>query len=575
MSKTEKGQDEKPRQLPARRGFSVSCRGKTLLSRVDPIGQAERAADAAPVMSRTLYFCPSPLYGYGLSRLLSRISGDSAVLCVETDENLMALSLAVPDAPWKDHPSLKLVRTVSAGALCAFLRKTWGGRRFRRVTVLRFSGGWQLAPEVYDSLAAALRQDMAVDWANAMTLVKLGRRFIRNTIRNLPRIPCSRPLSGLRFGNAPALVLGAGPSLDRLLEGLSAAFGGPPGIHERPFRIICVDTALESLKEWGVKPDLAVALESQHWNLRDFAGLGSWEVPVAMDLSALPATGETLGADPRFFATPWAPLRIFDRLEEAGLLPETFPPLGSVGLTAVALARRLCGGPIVLGGLDFAFTDRAFHARGTPGHREGLRHQTRLSGLINAAAAYRMGVVPARAKNGEPVRTDPALRGYRDLFEREFAGESRFRDIAGPGLHLGIRTLPLEEALALLGTVPSPGDAETRNSGEMCEGTYEKMSEETRRDVLQGFIRREREALAELRDILTGAAGTSKDRLEEHLDDADYLWTHFPECAGAEGRRPPAEDISFLKRVRTELDTFIGLWDRAAAELTGGTNRRN
>ncbi|MDR2071322.1 MAG: DUF115 domain-containing protein [Treponema sp.] len=559
MSGTEGGQDEKPRQLSARQGFSVFYRGKILLSRIDPIGQAERAAEAAPVMNRTLYFCPSPLYGYGLSRLLNRISGDSAVLCVETDENLMALSLAVPDAPWKENPSLRLVRTADTEALCTFVRRTWGSRRFRRVTILRFSGGWQLAPKVYDALAGALREDIAVDWANAMTTVKLGRCFIRNVLRNLPRIPRSRPLGDLCFGNAPTLVLGAGPSLDRVLEGLSAAFGDLSGAR-RPFRIICVDTALEALKERDIKPDLVAALESQHWNLRDFIGLGSWEVPVAMDLSALPATGETLGADPRLFVTPWAPLRIFDRLEDAGLLPEAFPPLGSVGLTAAALARRLCGGPIVLGGLDFAFTDWAFHARGTPGHRERLRRQTRLSGLINATAAYRAGVVPAAAKDGTPVRTDPAMRGYRDLFEREFAGDNRFCDITGPGLPLGIKNLPLGEALALLGTAPAsfPGDGETRAPGETCGGAWE----ETRGDILQAFIRREREALGELRDILTGAAGVPEAQLEKRLDDADYLWGHFPECAGAEGRRPPGGDLSFLKRVRAEIDPFISLWER-------------
>jgi hypothetical protein len=550
-------QDEKPRRLEARRGFSVFYRGKTLLSLVDPIGRAERLADAAPVMSRTLYFCPSPLYGYGLSRLLGRISGDSAVLCVEADESLMALSLAAPEAPWEGNPSLRLVRTADAAALCAFARKTWGGRRFRRVTVLRLSGGWQIAPGVYDALAGALRQDIAVDWANAMTVVALGRRFIRNTIRNLPLIPRSRPLGSLHFGDVPALVLGAGPSLDPILDGLSAAFGDLSGTQTRPFRIICVDTALEALKERDITPDLAVVLESQHWNLRDFIGLGSWELPAAMDLSALPATSEAFGAKTSLFVTPWAPLSIFDRLQEAGLLPEVFPPLGSVGLTAAALARRLVSGPIVLGGLDFAFTDCAFHARATPGHRERLRQQTRLSPLINAAAAFRRGVIPAAAKNGAPVRTDPAMKGYRDLFEREFAGESRFRDIAGPGLHLGIETLSLDEALAVLGTAPAPlHGAEALEHGDG--------GGETRRASLEAFIRRERDALVSLRDILTGAAPAAQ--LEERLDDADYLWAHFPECAGAEGRRPPASDISFLKRVRVEIDSFIDLWEHLLSE---------
>ena len=211
-------------------------------------------------MDRTLYFCPSPLYGYGISRLLSRIRGDSAVLCVEADESLMAVSLAAPETPWTGNPRLALARTADAVALCAFTRETWGSRRFRRVTVLRLSGGWRLTPDVYDALAGALRQDIAVDWANALTVIKLGRCFIHNTIRNLPRIPRSRPLGSLSFGNAPALVLGAGPSLDCVLDGLTAAFGDLSGTQGRPFRIICVDTALAALKERDIKPDLAAAL---------------------------------------------------------------------------------------------------------------------------------------------------------------------------------------------------------------------------------------------------------------------------------------------------------------------------
>jgi hypothetical protein len=296
--------------------------------------------------------------------------GDSAVLCVETDENLMALSLAAPEA-WWGMPRVRLVRTIYAAALCTFVRETWGGRRFRRVTVLRLSGGWQLAPQVYDALADALRRDITVDWGNAMTVIKLGRRYIRNVIRNLPRIPLSPPLEALRFGKAP---------------------------------------------------------------------------------------------------------------------------------------------------------------------------------------------VPAAAKNNEPVRTDPALKGYRDLFEREFSGggfsrESRFRDINGPGLPLGLKSLSLEEAIAALrdrgpGLPESPAGKAPRPRAEAAA-------------VMRDFILRERDALANLREILSGSVPLAAARLETRLDEADYLWAHFPECAGAEGRRPGAGDISFLKRVRVEIEPFLELWDLA------------
>jgi hypothetical protein len=85
---------------------------------------------------------------------------------------------------------------------------------------------------------------------------------------------------------------------------------------------------------------------------------------------------------------------------------------------------------------------------------------------------------------------------------------------------------------------------------------------------MEGFLRRERETLAELRGILTGRAGSA--RLETLLDECDYLWAHFPDCAETGGRRPGADDISFLKRVRFEIDPFLKLWDLAICRISRG-----
>jgi hypothetical protein len=557
--------DEMPRRIEARRGFSVFYRGKTLLSLIDPIAQGERLAGSVSQKSRTLYFCPSPLYGYGLSKLLEGLHADSAVLCVEADEKLMALSLAAMEKAPRNHPQLRLIRTWDAAALCAFVRETWGSRTFRRIETVRLSGGWQLNAPCYDALAAALRRDIAIAWGNAMTLVKLGRLYIKNALRNLALIPGAPTLRDLSFGGRPVLVLGAGPSLDGVLEGLQSAFGeGLKDPLTRPFAIICVDTGLSALAARNIKPDLVAALESQHWNLRDFIGAGSWEVPVAMDLSALPATREVLGGRVFLFVTPWAPLRLFDRLKEAGLLPEALPPLGSVGLTAVALALRTSSGPVITGGIDFSFTQDRFHARNTPGHLEGLRRHNRLRGLITAAA-FRPGVFTARSKSGEPVLCDPAMKNYRELFEQEFSREERLADITGTGLPLGIGTLSPEAAFTRL--------QDTRKTAAegappaFAAGTREQAEE--RRRTLETLVRRERESLITLRDILTGKGSAPPEDLEKLLDAADYLWAHFPECAGTGGRRPPGTDISFLKRVRTEIDPFIGIFDHLLRDLSG------
>jgi hypothetical protein len=530
---------------------------------------------------------------------------------VETDEKLMALSLESMETSLRDHPRFRLLRTGDALSLCTYVREAWGSRSFRRVEMLRLSGGWQLDPELYESLAAALRREIALDWGNAMTLVKLGRRYVRNALRNFALLPRAFPLSAVNFAADPVLVLGAGPSLDGILDGLEAFFAAlspseaalspagaalspaeaalspseaalspsgaalsPSGaalspetpteaapLRSRPFRIICVDTALSPLKERNIKPDLVVALESQHWNLRDFIGCGGWELPVAMDLSALPATAGFLGGQSCLFVTPWTPLSLFDRMRAAGLLPEMLPPLGSVGLTAVAAALRVSSGPIVIGGIDFSFTLDRFHARSSPGHLDRLGRQNRFLGLIGADTAFRRGVFTGTAKSGAPVRSDPAMQTYRDLFQQEFAGETRLWDIVGPGLPLGIQALSPEEAFALLSPAPRPP------AGEAHAGIAGKGRPPV--EAVEAFVLRERQTLVALRGLLSGEAAPGPESLDKLLDECDYLWAHFPECAGAGGRRPRGTELSFLKRVRVEIDPAIRILDLVLGELRG------
>ena len=558
-----------------RRGFS--WKGKTLLSGVDPDGKARRIAESISVKDRTLYLCPSPLYGYGLECLLERIAGfpNSALLCIEAEPELFALAQEHISAPLKSSPKLRLTDRCDAGTLCALLRQEWGPRFFRRVELVRLNGGWQLQQTLYDMLAESLRREIALDWGNAITLTKLGRRYIRNALRNLPLIPRCNSLEQLNFGGGPALVLGAGPSLDPFLDGLQSRFGALGLPQERPFRIICVDTCLTSLRERGITPDLAVILECQHWNLDDFAGLSGWNVPAALDLSALPRSGAVLSGGLFLFFTPWTTLKIFERLAAADLLPPRLPPLGSVGLSAAAIARRLTQGPIITAGLDFSFTPDSYHARSTPGHKSKLRRQTRFTGILNADAAFGAAVTGAVSKTGAAVLSTPAMRNYRDLFEREFGGMahngSRFYDIEGSGLPLGVNTLSPEAAFDMLSEERNLTTEYTEFHGEEIE-LVSKPPCTPWSINLEKFIKDEQNRLMRLRDMLTGAVAMDGDALAALIDECDYLWAHFPDYAGTDRRPDKAAlsggaALSFLNRLRVEIDPFLKLWELITPRL--------
>jgi hypothetical protein len=563
--------------LSGRRGFSWN--GKTLLSGVDPAGKANRITETIPVMDRTLYLCPSPLYGYGLERLLSRLEGfpHSAVLCIEAEPELFTLAREHLGETLNNNQKLRLTNRCSAGALCALLRQEWGPRFFRRIEQIRLNGGWQLYAQLYDTLANSLQKEIALDWGNAMTLTRLGRRYIRNALRNLPLIPRCPSLQTLSFGNAPTLVLGAGPSLDHTLDGLQSRFGHVLRLTaNRPFRIICVDTCLSALKERGIEPDLAIVLESQHWNLADFTGLCGWNVPSALDLSALPRSADVLAGGLFLFFTPWTALSIFERLESAGLIPARLPPLGSVGLSAVTIARRLTRGVIITAGLDFSFTLDSYHARSTPGHKSKLRRHNRFTGLLNADAAFGETVFTAVSKTGGPVLSNTALRHYRDLFEREFGAidDARFYDMSPDmmspdkviaGLPLGIEALSPQAAYDVL-----RGNA----AGGVSPRTDNAVNGEVLAGKLRDFIRDEQNRLTRLRDMLAGDTAMDYDTLVTLLDECNYLWAHFPDYAASTRRfdRAALEAgsgavISFLKRLRVEIEPFLKWWELSLAEI--------
>jgi hypothetical protein len=554
--------------------------GKTLLSGVDPVRRAEQTADAVSVRDYTLYFCPSVLYGYGLARLLSRLEKEapnSAILCVEGDGELFELTQkSIGGTSLAANRRLRITDIRDGALLCSFVREAWGPplqNAFRYLETVRFTGGWQLFPDMYNSLSDTLRRDIATGLSNTLTLAKLGRLYIRNALRNLSLIPRFPSLANLSFGSAPVLVLGAGTSLDETLDALAKRYPQTDNLN-RPFKIVCVDTCLGSLKERGIVPDLVVILESQHWNLRDFTGCYNWQVTFAVDLSALPQSALMLSGDGFMFMTPWTPLKIFERLKNAQMLPAVLPPLGSVGLTAVELTRRLTRGNIICAGLDFSFTSDKFHARGTPGHRALLNSHFRLRSIYNHAA-YGQSSAAAVSKNGLPVYTNPALKNYRALFEQEFGGDSRVFDIEGTGLPLGVKTLSMESALNLLVKVdpqiisqrhiiPTVRGTKITKEEKREEGRAKRKekSEERREnkgEILNLFINGERELLIELRGLLTGEAAADDERVNELVSECDYLWVHFPDYNAS--RRPAISDISFLKRLRTEIDPMLKLLD--------------
>jgi len=114
------------------------------------------------------------------------------------------------------------------------------------------------AQSFYYSVLTDIREEVRLDVFNAGTLVCRGPLWQFNTVKNLPHLvrhPGINAFEGV-FPDKPAIVVGAGPSLNRAL----------PLLKKRTdhFVIIATGTALIPLRKAGIRPDLVVAVDGSH-----------------------------------------------------------------------------------------------------------------------------------------------------------------------------------------------------------------------------------------------------------------------------------------------------------------------
>lgn len=293
--------------------------------------------------------------------------------------------------------------------------------------------------------------------ANAGAEAALAAPYLLNTIENLGIVAREADVAALAgaFTGVPAIVAAAGPSLDRVVEGIAAYAGRA--------LVIAVDTALRPLLAHGIAPHFAVAVDPSERNARH--------------LSALPAADATWlvaepGVDPRAFAAfagrtftfrvganppwPW--------LEAHGITRGTLAVWGSVLVSAIDLAIRLGARPIEIVGADLAYTGGQPYCRGTAFEEDWateVRWGSSLAAIWDRVAA-RPGAQTQPDAGGRPVPTLPHLVAFRDRLLQQIraAGDGIVNATGGGILHgAGVPMAPLG---ALVGLAPAPPDLRPR-----------------------------------------------------------------------------------------------------------------
>lgn len=530
--------DSKPLLVDTGRGFSIQYQGRWLYSQHDPARSPLAAVMATPMKQETLYVVPSPCLCHGLGILLEQLPESSAVLCIEAETRL--LTLAAPIITDK-FPGIMISTPRDAIATYRILEKKMTPVRFRRVIEISLSGGRALHHVEYDNTLAAIDADIQVRFRNRLALVRMGRLWTKNIISNLGAMQWNS-IKPVCSDDKPVVVCGAGPSLDSALPVLSA--------HRNGLFILACDTASGALAQAGVVPDAIACLEGQVYNVGDFLPLDGKSTTLIVDLTAHPSSYRALQGSLSLTLSEYTNSAFLTRLAASGLPITLVPPLGSVGVFAIRIARLL-GEPILVAGLDFAFNQGQTHCSGSPADLHARRTESRTEKRNTAwSNSFRDGCT--RRPDGS--LTDPTLSMYAALAAGELQGLGAGDLRNGFGADLPLQRISSMDLAALDGSKNRTGGAKSIRLKKLGTKVDAKTCRKRAVDFLKGELRRAEDVASALH------TGTTGERLRALLVDADFLYCHFPDP-----ERVLALENDALKRVAAEAAYWRG---RIEAALT-------
>jgi hypothetical protein len=274
---------------------------------------------------------------------------------------------------------------------------------------------WTLFPSVYSSFEGILIAYLSKKNINQATLKRFQKVWLKNIVKNSSFYFSSPGINSIRhtFRNKPAVIVGAGPSLEKNIHILR-------DIQERVL-IIATDTALSILYENGIKPDFVVSVDPQDKNTLYLLYSQFKEAWLVIDAAASFLSLIKYNPSKTIFFDTIFPL--YESLkpfwgEKGSLLSG-----GSVSTNAFDFARFLGCSPIVFVGQDLAYSRKHTHIRGNI-LEEFLRFKTNRFHTYesyNSKMLLFSDKIEVEGVNGEKVLTDRKFVTFLDWFKNEFA----------------------------------------------------------------------------------------------------------------------------------------------------------
>ncbi len=534
---------EEPCLVDSGQGFSVYYKDRFLYSKYSPKKNIQKAIELVSIPEESVVLAISPCLWYGLDELAKKTPENSFIIGLEADEKLFSLAQNKLEEYLQQNPEHKTkILLATPETIEEVINKL---PPQRKVINIEFSGGSFINKVLYTQIINYVQNYIASFWKNRVTLVKLGRLFNRNFFKNLKNIPVAKsiPLHSKYF-DRPIIVFGAGESTEIFLK--------KADIHLlNKCIIIAVDAVFPVLQKYGLKVDFVTGVESQLAIEKAYIGVKYSKSILLSDMAGRNEVIRHFSPNTLYFYSEFDNSSFFSRFEKALILPQKIPALGSVGLTATYLALMMRANEninVYVCGLDFSFTLGKTHLRGAPAHVSRLISCSKIKKVENYEAAFKISSKKINGKNGK-MFTDAALSGYGFLFNHYFKNTKNLFDAGEEGIPLNIERIPVEHIYSACKNFP-----ETKDFSKLIKSDLRNKTE-----ITENFLNEEKQSILRIKELLSKGENSSpppqatlNEELYNLLKTREYLYLHYPD-----GYKCDISNISFLKRVRSELEFFL------------------
>lgn len=499
--------------LPTAKFILPAGRAVFVHSSADPVKEAQRVAAGLSVDAATALVVFGFGFGYFIEALLDMLDENIALFVVEPNKELFCEAMKHRDLrSLLDSKRVYLLVSDSPEEFQMDFGKFYNPARNKLVEIIGLPGHIGVYPEFRTQLDRSILDVLNAHQIHLNTIIKIGPKIITNGILNLVDYYCLPGVASLfnKFMNVPAIIVSAGPSLNKNIQLLQEVKGKAV--------ILAVGTAVKALEKVGIYPDFVLSIDPGETNCAIFSQIETEKTCLITEMQSHYQIIKQFKG-PKFVMGSTPVLEWYaGMLEEKGDTESG----GSVANNAVSAAYKMGMNPIVLVGQDLAYSrDGHTHATGT--HYE--------NNIISGNE--QRGYFWIKANEGGQVQTDRAFYLYLRWFEtwfKEFPDRDYINATEGGAFIEGTKIMTLREVVNQYCTAPVDVQQIIRNEQQSFTAPSLKsllQQLQIQKKKLETAILHTTKAITELDKLEAACEGGHSSKIKKHFNSICKTYKEF------------------------------------------------